>query len=530
LESTLLVHEEPPIPLRRLLDAVFRARLWLFAAALVGALIGFAIGVYIPDEYVSSGTFLLRTGSEDLVVNPLLRDDPTIDPRVNGSLVDNAPYVLQTNELAERVVDRLGAEYILTPFRAASLDPGTVAWPRSTIHKLQRWIHARDGVAPLRRTALQMFRANLSVVPLRRSEIIRVSYRSHDPQAALRIISTYIEEAQRRHLEVYGDALGIEFAEQEHQRCLAALAAAETEYGTLGAAHLADDLQAELAAARESMTQEHARIESLTRKIDANQLAVAPWRERCATIPKVLSSVEIVSQVNPRVAALETMLQARETDLIELRAVLREDDAAVVRAKNHLADLRQKIQAEPTSLRIEQSRQRENPEHTDAARRVLELEIELAVDREMLNRAQAALAATNKRVSALRTQVDRERELAQLVQSAKAALTDAKRALTFAERKKALNQRNISSLTVVDRPSLPTIKEGPQRAKLMLLGTLAGIVGGIGAIILRSVIDRTIRSRSDLAAVANAPVVLATLPWLDRQSIRRHQDAQQAGR
>ena len=66
--------------------------------------------------------------------------------------------------------------------------------------------------------------------------------------------------------------------------------------------------------------------------------------------------------------------------------------------------------------------------------------------------------------------------------------------------------------TIVDRATLPDVPVSPKPARNLALGLVLGLLLGVGAALLRDLLDTTVKSTDDLAAATTAPV-LATIPF-----------------
>ena len=74
----------------------------------------------------------------------------------------------------------------------------------------------------------------------------------------------------------------------------------------------------------------------------------------------------------------------------------------------------------------------------------------------------------------------------------------------------SLDRDGISNLRVLNPGSKPMSKSGPNRYKLLLIGTFVGLVVGLGLAFARSVLDHTVRSVADVQRVSGL-LVLTTV-------------------
>jgi uncharacterized protein involved in exopolysaccharide biosynthesis len=108
---------------------------------------------------------------------------------------------------------------------------------------------------------------------------------------------------------------------------------------------------------------------------------------------------------------------------------------------------------------------------------------------------------------------------------------DRKRAsetLDGANRRRQLKLGSFSLLQEIGSASMPIEKEGPNRAKLVFGGLLAGLFLGIGLVLTRTVPDSTVRDREDLEGM-DGIAVIGVMPRLDARNLRRHRALREQG-
>src|SRR5690606_11600214 len=205
-----------PLPIGRLIGGLYRRRWIVLLGTLLGAVVGVAAAVLRSDRYWSEGLFLFDHGGEQLSIAA----DPAMESAVTPGIVGNIPYVLVSRELCERVVDAVGAERILAPFRAEVV-PGPDAGP---VERLRAWFanfrrgFNRQAVGVSRADAVEQLQNSLNLTMPRGSSVLVVGYAAPDPFAARDTLSVFMDAAISWHLEVYGDAQEIQLLEKSYER------------------------------------------------------------------------------------------------------------------------------------------------------------------------------------------------------------------------------------------------------------------------------------------------------------------------
>jgi polysaccharide chain length determinant protein (PEP-CTERM system associated) len=144
------------------------------------------------------------------------------------------------------------------------------------------------------------------------------------------------------------------------------------------------------------------------------------------------------------------------------------------------------------------------------------------------DRLNSELRAIRQAEANLRTNIARNRSLLQNIPAAKAQLDNLEREKQSqktlyesmlgrqgqSEVSKQMEVQDKSTVfRVVDPAVLPIKPVSPDRKKLILLGILAGIGGGLGLVILKDQMDNTIKS-VDMARLIGLPL-LAVIPHID---------------
>lgn len=192
--------------LREILFSLRRHRWLVLACTLLGSAAGVALLLSIPPTYTAESSIMLDTRKPRLVDLPSLVSEQTTNPEV--AQLRSEVDVLRSEDLASRVIDRL---HLLngTGFQAGRSWPSVlVADARRALDTHLPWLTARlpilrqtrpKSVAPgvaaqlARAHAVEVYQQHLGIANDGGSYIIRVQYRSHDPELAARIVNTHVQ-------------------------------------------------------------------------------------------------------------------------------------------------------------------------------------------------------------------------------------------------------------------------------------------------------------------------------------------------
>lgn len=196
----------PGVSLRDILFALRRHQWLILGCGLVGTLIGVSVLLAIPPSYMAESSLVLDARRPRLLDLPSLVSEQTTNPET--AQLRSEVEILQSEDLAARVITRLGLvnhpEFQHHPSPLAALKEQAEAMVAAHFPQLaQRLSLLSNGPAPLPHgvgpqqvslaSAIAVYRAGLSVANDGRSYVIRVQYRSRDPQLAARIVNTHIQ-------------------------------------------------------------------------------------------------------------------------------------------------------------------------------------------------------------------------------------------------------------------------------------------------------------------------------------------------
>lgn len=187
-----------------ILFALRRHRLLIFACTAIGSTVGAAVLLSLPPTYSSESVIVLDARRPRVVDLPSLVAEQTTNPEV--AQLRSEVDVLQNEDLANRVIDRLALrkdpdfqphESLLSTLRAKIEKgiSGHLPWLAENLPML-REKHVPGAVEAqqvARAYALQVYREHLGVANDGRSYVIRIQFRSHNPQVAANIVNTHVQ-------------------------------------------------------------------------------------------------------------------------------------------------------------------------------------------------------------------------------------------------------------------------------------------------------------------------------------------------
>ena len=514
------------LPLRKFVAAAFRFRLTLVALVLLSVSIGAFLAITTPNTYQSQGKFLFTaSGSEAIAV------DPTAGGATEGvALASAAAHVLKANELLRRVAEEVTPEAILAPYQPGDENSTGLG---ALLHKIQRDWNAQEQVAVSLDDALLALAKRLQVDRLRNTDVLLVTYAAHDPFLAQKVLSVYMDKAKKWHQEQYDDPRAHASIVKRAEEARIAREQAAMALRTF----LANDARVKTSFDFE-LNQELAAEASAAAQVEANQVSITGMTKQIETLSKRLDATQPTRKVRRRMSsnvAVERFMD--EIASLQLRRTNALLTAVGSASREEVAAIDKRIAALQVDLGQAQQRQSEapefdvdedNPDYVTLREALAKLRTDLLAAEVMTNQYREIHQSSAAELKRLRGLEPRHQALTEALGAATLDVTRTSESLAAAERKRELQLGNYSSLKAIEAASLPLEKQGPNRAKLLIGGLLAGLFLGFAFVFLRTLPDRTIRGRGDIEAL-DGIAVIGVLPKLDGRNVRRHEAARVRG-
>ncbi len=450
--------------------AALSARKWVIVTVTLLTFTLTATATFLArPSYVTSATILLRKERIDAPVTPeqtLLAAVP--ERRLTEEELNSEVEILRSDSLLEEVIDRLHLEQAFEEdLWSGSLTP------------IGRLLRGADLSARAR--ALLHLQTHLTIEPVKRSNIIRVSYKTTEREMAARVVNTLCEAYQRRHVQLH-QSNGAKNFFAEQARAMQARLRAEEEalerLSPLPSAELLKELTADqlkqlnefevaLQATRTALAEGEARIKSLTA-----QLEKEPER--------LLSEERVTRRVAPD--AVRAQLFALELRRAELLTRYPEHHRLVQDVNRELAEARQlvaQLEASPSDTVKVMTL---NSLHQSLSQSLSQERSALAALKEKERALAEAVQQRRERVRQLsqqgyqRRQLDREREIADSAYLLYARKGEEARISAALDREGIINVRIAEPARAPLRPASPNVRLN------LLLGLLGGLLLSLGTI------------------------------------------------
>ena len=424
-----------------------------------------------PKTYHSEAKLLVRLGRENSTLDPTVMsstDAVLTIPQPRENEINSVAEILHSRSVLERVVDQLTPEAILGRAPRAENVP----------------------VSPLvRDLAVRTVNKDLTVTPVRRTNVISLAYDATSPEIARKVIASIIDSYLAEHLRLNRPAGAQEFLAGETARIRAQLTTAEENLRDVkNETGLASpDSQREVVVAQMGRMEDELRQNSA--QLAASRAKVQNLEKTLATMPKT----EIVSQTtgHPN-EGTDNMrgqfynLQLREQNLA---AKLTDDHPMLQETRRQVAEARAIVEREElsrTQVTTTPSRVRY------ALEKVLVAERPLMASLEARQAAiQTQLADVSRRLETINANGLRIASLVRDIQLLEANYRRFAGNLDQARIDQALENQRISNISIAQAPSFEPRHIRPRKLSNLLLGMMVGAFGGLGLAVGADYVERS---------------------------------------
>jgi len=357
--------------------------------------------------------------------------------------------------------------------------------------------------------AIRRLGKDLHIEPLRKTNVISVTYESSDPELASKVLNTLASLYTEKHLEVHRPSGEFKFFDQQTEQYRKGLQLAEQkltdftrQHGTVSAQMERDIALQKLSEFEVSYKQTQAAIAETEQRIRALEQQQVSLPGRLTTQVRTSDNPQLLQQMKSTLLTLELkrtelltkfepsyrLVQELDKQIAETRAAIAAEDKAPVRE--------QTTDQNPTSLWV----------NSETAK------------------ARTDLSALKARAAATAATLSFYRQSARDLQESTVAQQDLLRAAKTAEenyllyqRKEeearindALDQRGILNVAIAEQPTVPAL---PVRSSLLygLLSVFLAGTASLGMAFTSDFLDPSFRTPTEVTSYLGAPV-LASLP------------------
>ncbi len=515
--------------LRDLLYVIFghKKKMLAFMVLLFGVV---AVKTLIqPSTYRSEAKLLLRIGRENVSLDPtatvgeVVGINRSYDWEVNSEL-----EILKSREIAERVVDEMGASALLQGSGAAPLDSNEAPAAAKPADEALRTVKntldiVADSPAKLanslglsqpvdeREKAIRRLTDNLKVQAQQNTSVINLSYQERHPETARDTLDRFIQAYLEKHLTVYCMANSQQFFERQVSQLHAKLTEAQKELQKLKDTTGISDLVEQ----RGVMVNAIGMLERNIAEAEAEQAAanakIAGIQQLLETVPESITIEETSGFSDYGADLMRSKLYELQMTEKQVEGKYRPDSRQLDMVRKQVeegAAILEKEQGKPTRTEI---RKGINNAHQQMQLALLTeqsnvsgLQSKLDKMRTQLAEAKTGLKTLNQ-VESETTRLDREIKLLETSYGQYFSK------LEEARIDQALKGDRISNVSILQAATLPVTPTGVGKVARLGLGLLLAIVGGVAFAFFCEYLDHSIKTPEDVHEKLQLPT-LASIP------------------
>jgi uncharacterized protein involved in exopolysaccharide biosynthesis len=471
------------VPLYEHRWAAFLTFCLVFGGATAGVLL-------IEPEYESTMKVLVKRERMDPVMSPSANASSQATPVVTEDELNSEVEILKSRDLLEDVVVASGL---------VGAAPG--AAPADSGNSESRLEVAR---------AVTALEGNLAIVPLRRTTVIQVTYRSPDPELAARVLANLAKLYVEKHLSVHRPAGAHDFFVEQTRTFGAELQEAESRLAAFSRTQRVISPAAERDSALQRLAEFEAAAQQTRAAIAESDQRISTLDAQIATTPSRQTTSISTSENGDLIRGLKGKLLELELKEAELLRKFTLEYPPVQQVMAEIAQIRTALtdaQATPVSTETTDR----NPTHQwlrDERARVATDRNAQQARAQALERTIAEYRASAQHLDGARAQ---QEELLRSVKAAAEGYQLYQQKQEEARISDALDRTRIANVSLAEEPTVPTAPANSGRRTLLALAAVAAIAASAMIVLLLDRLNPYFRTPDDVEAFLGVPV-LATLP------------------
>lgn len=528
-------------PERTLVDYVAAAwsrKAWVGLVTGLTTLVAIIYALTRPNVYASQASLMVvgnrGGGSAAEVAANMLRMG-----NIGPSQVLAALEVINSSVVAERVVERLTPAEITKPYQPERGSEeerqkmGIVDSVTDWMHRIQaRWFQSAQTPSSLRpEVATEVFRRSFTAWADERASLIKLVYRAGSRDQAQRILKEVVQVVVERYREVCAPSASRDWVMQRMQKVEQDYTVAKADYDQFIAKHGRVNFAEERIAQERARAAAETSLYTMKRTRDTTRDNLDKWTLRLKELTPQRTRQREVTEDNAN-ARGELVKQLVEKQNLKIDMEKRDsaeqlaDDGRYKSLKAQLENIVTRMEEldKPRKVTIVD----DNPEYVAIEARIRALSLAQAELDSEIPRLESEVTQLASSLQTLYAQQQQADHLVERFELTKTELGEVRKAKESYEFQAQLDTLGLSSLQPVDTPTAPLLKEGPQRARMILVGLAVGLLVSVTFIMLLVRMSKTFLRTTEVAVSLGRGDVVA-MPWLERGNVRRFRLARKRG-
>lgn len=450
---------------------LWRNKLTLAATFVVGLGLTLLYLSLAPRKYQSEAKLLVRIGRESVTLDPTATTGQVLAvPESRESDMHAVEELIGSRTTAEAIVQQFGAAVILEKKTGVRSLSDQLSWLNEyNLNPLR--------VYSLSDKAVRALKKNLGMTAGKNSNVLTLSYEAEDPELARDVLTALLTTAREQYMTVHRTTGSQEFFERQLESLRAELERQEEELRKFKDRNGLAALDAQRASQVAMISSLQEDLLRATAEQNAVQAEVDLRRKQLLDQPSLIVTEQTTGQPQTVQQTLREKVYELEVREQELAALLKDDSPQLIQIRKQIAEARRIMSQEQLGTETKRSI---SQTHQAA---------ELA-----LQEREANLVALNARTRSLAEKIAGCTEDLKKLNAAEMALAQMDRELETARsnyRKysdnfeqaridQELDSAKISSLNLLQAPTLTATPVSPQPLPTLALGIVGSVLAGIG--------------------------------------------------
>lgn len=455
-----------------------------FCAILLGAVLA---AIFVPADYQASTKFLIERSRMDPIVSPgQSASTPRAD--VTEEELNSEVELLQSDDVLRQVVVSTGLDK-----RRTYLD----------------YLHIKTGEKKRIAEAMVRLQKALVIVPVRKSNLITVTYTASDANLAARVLQVLDDAYLEKNRAVHHPPGEFEFFNQETENYKKNLADAESQLKAFSQQEGGVSPQVARDITLQKLSEFAATLQQTYADIATTEQRIQTLEQQSGTTPERLTTQKHSSDDAQVLQNLKSTLMTLELKRTELLTKYQPTYPLVQEVDKQLTDTRASIAREESKPLLDETTDR-NPTYAWVSE---ELAKAKADDSGLKARA-AAMQAIVARYQANSHDLEQkgilQQDLLRKVKTQEENYLLYQRKREDARMSDALDRTRILNVAVAEQPATPALRSNPPW-KLLLVGMVLAFSLSLGTAFTLEFTNASFRTPSEVFSELNIPV-LASVP------------------
>lgn len=468
------------LSLRDVAVVVFRHKWMILLTFVTTAVAALILGLLIPDQYESRMKILVKKNRVEVPVTAE-RTDTTFDSNeISETQINSEISLLKSRDLLEQVVKNTN----LARSEATSSEPDSQDIERA-IYKLEK---------------------DLLATPVKKANIIEVSYTSNSPEVAAAVLKNLSELYLDKHIKLHSPPGTYDFFKNQADQYQRDLRDAENRFSSFQKKTGVVAINQQKDLGLNKFTETQARLNDLNGQIKETDKRIAEIEKQLAGMQSRISTQSRVMPNQESIERFNMMLVELKNRRIQLLTKFQPDDRVVKEVDDQIRTTTEALSKASATTYSEQA------SDVNPMRQALEGE---------LKKARIEQAGRYPLRENLAAQVNQYKAQLEQLKSATTINDDLSRQIKQAEESyrlyvqkqeesrisDELDKKKISNVSLLEAPTVPRIPFKTNRSLTILLGLGMGLLLGFGCAVIAEFFRETVHTPRELEALTGIPVV-----------------------